>query len=106
MYGKLVRKHLKDIEIDTYSLKGVVKITRLKEYENSTSFNSYFHTGEIDITFKGQIRSSREVFYDVSRFRPVQVRKYLRRELEKTLNFYTRPFGVSYVKIKNIKLES
>lgn len=106
MYGKLIRKYLKEIEIDTDGLKGTVKITRLKEYEKKTIYNFFSYTGEIDITFKGEVKSQSGVFYDVNRFRPVQIRKYIRRQLESTLNVYVRPFGVSYVKIKNIKLES
>ena len=102
MYGKLVRQIVGDVQIDTPEIKGVVTFNRVKR--NEEGFRIY--GGEVDITFKGEILSAMDKFYDVNRFRPVKIRKYLRRNLEKTLSMYIRPFGIRNVKIKNIKFES
>lgn len=102
MYGKLVRQIVGDVQIDTPEIKGVVTFNRVKKNEHG--FRIY--GGEVDITFKGEILSAMDKFYDVNRFRPVKIRKYLRRNLEKTLSMYIRPFGISSVQIKNIKFES
>jgi len=102
MYGKLVRQILGEIKINKPEIKGVVTFNRVKR--NEQGFRIY--GGEVDITFKGEILSSSGNFYDVNRYRPVKIRKYLRRNLEKTLSMYIRPFGISRVQIKNIKFES
>jgi len=102
MYGKLVRQIVGDVQIDTSEIKGVVTFNRVKK--NEQGFRVY--GGEVDITFKGEILSAMDKFYDVNCFRPVRIRKYLRRNLEKTLSMYIRPFGISSVQIKNIKFES
>ena len=102
MYGKLVRQIVGDVQINTPDIKGVVTFNRVKK--NEQGFRIY--GGEVDITFKGEICSSNGVFYDVNLFRPVKIRKYLRRHIEKTLSMYIRPFGISSVKIKTIKFES
>ena len=101
MYGKLVRQIIGDVQIDTPKIKGVVTFNRVKK--NEQGFRLY--GGEVDITFKGEVLSAMDKFYDVNRFRPVRIRKYLRRNLEKTLSMYIRPFGISSVKIKNIKFD-
>jgi hypothetical protein len=101
MYGKLIRNHIRDIKIDNPDIKGVVNITRLKKYEKVLSI----YGGEVDIIFKGEIRSSFGNFYDVSRFRPVKIRKYLRSHLQKEVSTYTCLFGVNNIKIKSIKFE-
>ena len=101
MYGKLVRQIVGDVQIDTPEIKGVVTFNRVKK--NEQGFRVY--GDEVDITFKGEILSAMDKFYDVNRFRPVRIRKYLRRNLEKTLSMYIRPFGISSVQIKNIKFD-
>jgi len=103
MYGKLVRQIVGDVQIDTPEIKGVVTFNRVKKNEIQ---GFRVCGGEVDITFKGEICSSNGVFYDINRYRPVKIRKYLRRNIEKTLSMYIRPFGISSVKIKNIKFES
>jgi hypothetical protein len=102
MYSELVRQIVGDVQIDTPDIKGVVTFNRVKK--NEQGFCLY--GGEVDITFKGEILSAMDEFYDVNRFRPVKIRKYLRINLEKTLSMYIRPFGISSVQIKNIKFES
>ena len=102
MYGKLVRQILGEVKINKPEIKGVVTFNRVKR--NEEGFRIY--GGEVDITFKGEILSASGNFYDVNRYRPVKIRKYLRRNLEKTLSMYIRPFGIRNVKIKNVKFES
>jgi len=103
MYGKLVRQIVGDVQIDTPEIKGVVTFKRVKRNEQVVKA---YYGGEVDIKFKGEILSAHDKFYDVNRFRPVKIRKYLRRNLEGTLSMYIRPFGISNVQIKNIEFES
>jgi len=104
-YNKLVRKTVPVIKFKNNNVDGEIIINQLRAKKNYTYHT--FYDGEVDIIFKGKIRASYgEIFYKPETFRPINLRRFLRREFRDEINGYTRLFGFNNVAIKKITFES
>jgi|TARA_R110000868_G_scaffold89341_2_gene248728 hypothetical protein len=100
-YTKILKSNLKisSFEVKTSSIVGVVTITRFRPSEEKVISNHYNREddqftisrtesigNDIDITFKGEIRSSMERWYDVKKYKKNSISRWLR--LDKTFKYH------------------
>ena len=100
-YGKLFRQLVGDIKPNNHDFVGVIEVTRLRKYDDS----SQYHGGEVDILFKGTIVAHNGKHYSGKSFGPGKIRNYFRAKLSNCIDMYTRPFGIDKVKICKITFE-
>ena len=98
-YGKLFKELVGDIKPSNSDFDGVIKITRLRKYDD---LPVRYHGGEVDVIYDGSIAASNGKYYRGDAFGRGKIRQYFRREMHKEINLYTRPFGIDNVKICKI----
>ncbi len=100
-YGKLFRQLVGDIKPNNHDFVGVIEVTRLRKYDDS----SQYHGGEVDIIYRGTIMAHNGRHYRPTSYGRGKIRSFCRREFHNEISMYTRPFGIDNVKICKITFE-
>lgn len=102
-YGKLIKELVGEFKTPLGDFDGTIEITRLRKLPDSPSgVPPYYHDGEVDVVYRGVIMAVNGNYYKGTSFGSGKIRNYFRSNLQKHINMYTRPFGISNPKICKI----
>jgi hypothetical protein len=101
-YGKLIKELVGEFKAPAGDFDGTIEITRLRKFPDSPNGTPRYHDGEIDVVYRGVIMAMNGNYYKGTSFGRGKIRNYFRSNLQKHINMYTRPFGISNPKICKI----
>ena len=101
-YGKLIKQLVGEFKAPVGDFDGTIEITRLRKLPKSPNGVPYYYDGEVDVVYRGVIMAANGNYYKGTNFGRGKIRDYFRSNLQKHINIYTRPFGISNPRICKI----